>query len=493
MQKRLFGLETEYALVTDEEFDWLAIQELLGCLQKLPIDLFGQNTDNYIVECWLENGARIYRDQSHPEYATAECENVYNLICHERAGDELLKAAYDIYLQKHPEARGKIRLFKSNFAAPKIDEHTSERSEEVSWGSHENYLVAKKAKIRLLEENLPPMLVSRQIFSGAGHIQPLLERFVLSGRPYHLTQVGNIKDGGHAKQAFFVRAHSEASDIDHDRWWRIQVSSSESNMLEFPVWLRFMTTHFCLRMAEEGLGISKARYLGQNSTDVFKKIGEDILLKATIPTRSYHYYRALEFQRYYLERAKRLAPLNAEEQMALRDWEWILGLLDCDLEQDENLFRLFGVLDWATKLWLIKQLMRKNNLALDSQKVAALDACYHLLGGAPGESVWLALEAKDRIEPFIKRFVRPEDIKRAINTPPDSRARLRSDFLKLSKKIKAESPEFELSVTRMDWGNAWFYTGKNNNRGCVDFGIKNPFLKKSNSLERFREKYANGT
>ena len=41
---------------------------------------------------FLANGARLYLDVgSHPEYATPECDSVYEVICHDRAGERILE------------------------------------------------------------------------------------------------------------------------------------------------------------------------------------------------------------------------------------------------------------------------------------------------------------------------------------------------------------------------------------------------------------------
>ncbi|HBF27121.1 MAG TPA: Pup--protein ligase, partial [Actinobacteria bacterium] len=41
---------------------------------------------------FLRNGSRLYLDVgSHPEYATAECDSVQQLITHDRAGERILE------------------------------------------------------------------------------------------------------------------------------------------------------------------------------------------------------------------------------------------------------------------------------------------------------------------------------------------------------------------------------------------------------------------
>src|SRR5437660_1256422 len=38
----------------------------------------------------LTNGARLYNDHGHPEYATPECSNLRDLVAHDRAGERVV-------------------------------------------------------------------------------------------------------------------------------------------------------------------------------------------------------------------------------------------------------------------------------------------------------------------------------------------------------------------------------------------------------------------
>ena len=82
---RIFGVETEYGVaVTGAERPVDAGQVAMTMFQ--PIVSRSRSTNTY-----LANGSRLYLDVgSHPEYATAECATVDDLLVHERAGDELV-------------------------------------------------------------------------------------------------------------------------------------------------------------------------------------------------------------------------------------------------------------------------------------------------------------------------------------------------------------------------------------------------------------------
>src|SRR5207253_2357008 len=84
---------------------------------------------------FLENGARLYLDTGfHPEYATPECDDVAELVSHDKAGERILE---DLRHQaekrlREDELSGNILLFKNNTD-----------SVGNSYGCHENYLVSR--------------------------------------------------------------------------------------------------------------------------------------------------------------------------------------------------------------------------------------------------------------------------------------------------------------------------------------------------------------
>src|ERR1700709_2229948 len=74
----------------------------------------------------LTNGARLYVDHAHPEYATPECTNPLDVVKWDKAGDRVIVAA-----ARNVDVPGQnpIVLYKNN---------TDNKG--ASYGSHENYL-----------------------------------------------------------------------------------------------------------------------------------------------------------------------------------------------------------------------------------------------------------------------------------------------------------------------------------------------------------------
>lgn len=82
MKRRIFGLENEYGVTC----------RIVG-EQKLSPDEVARHLFRKVVSwgrssnVFLINGARLYLDVgSHPEYATPECDDIRELVIHDRAG-----------------------------------------------------------------------------------------------------------------------------------------------------------------------------------------------------------------------------------------------------------------------------------------------------------------------------------------------------------------------------------------------------------------------
>src|SRR3989454_5364051 len=155
MKRRIFGLENEYGLTcTLNGQRYLSPDHVARYLFEQVIP--GARNGNV----FLENGARLYLDTGfHPEYATPECDDVTELVSHDKAGERIVE---DLRHQAEQRLRedgisGDILLFKNNTD-----------SAGNSYGCHENYLVSRDVSFQRLAEALIPFFVTRQIVAGAG-------------------------------------------------------------------------------------------------------------------------------------------------------------------------------------------------------------------------------------------------------------------------------------------------------------------------------------
>src|SRR4030067_677213 len=88
MQRRIFGLENEYGLISSSVAGGvnLSVESALGYLFEKVVSRQRGTND------FLRNGARLYQDTGcHPEYATPECDNPFDLTLHDKAGERIIE------------------------------------------------------------------------------------------------------------------------------------------------------------------------------------------------------------------------------------------------------------------------------------------------------------------------------------------------------------------------------------------------------------------
>src|ERR1700738_5450651 len=87
MDRRIFGLENEYGVTsTFRGQRRLSPDEVARYLFRRVVT-WGRSSNVF-----LRNGARLYLDVgSHPEYATPECDNLVDLVTHDKAGERILE------------------------------------------------------------------------------------------------------------------------------------------------------------------------------------------------------------------------------------------------------------------------------------------------------------------------------------------------------------------------------------------------------------------
>src|SRR2546423_6108499 len=144
MDRRIFGLETEYGITcTYRGQRRLSPDEVARYLFRRVVS-WGRSSNVF-----LRNGARLYLDVgSHPEYATPECDNITDLVIHDKAGERILEGLLvdaDRRLREEGIA-GDIYLFKNNTD-----------SAGKPYGCHENQPVGPHGGVRRPGHNPIPV------------------------------------------------------------------------------------------------------------------------------------------------------------------------------------------------------------------------------------------------------------------------------------------------------------------------------------------------
>lgn len=414
MERRIYGLENEYGVTcTLRGQRRLSPDEVARYLFRKVVS-WGRSSNVF-----LANGARLYLDVgSHPEYATPECDSLYDLVAHDKAGEWVLEQLVDSAQERLNEEgiRGDIYLFRNNTD-----------SAGNSYGCHENYLTSRDDDLAHYTEVLIPFLVSRQIYAGAGKVLQTARgaQFSISQRAEHIWE-GVSSATTRSRPIINTRDEPHA---DSDRFRRLHVIVGDSNMSEYATFLKVGACSIILRLLEDPTVVLRDMTL-ENPIRAIREISHDITCTRKVRLANGREASAVEIQSEYLARALRYADnhdLSPQEKQALGMWEHVMtGLQDEPLSLDAEI-------DWVTKHNLIEAYSARHSLKIDDPKVALLDLQYHDINRS--RSVFYKLQRAGRVE----RIVSDGAIVEAMETPPQTtRAKLRGEFIRRAKERKRD-------------------------------------------------------
>lgn len=445
--RRIYGIETEFGVTcTFEGQRRLTPDEVARYLFKRVV-AWGRSSNVF-----LTNGSRLYLDVgSHPEYATAECDDLHQLVVHDRAGERIVEDLIGDAQDRLAEEgiQGEIYLFKNNTD-----------SSGNSYGCHENYLIKRRADYLAQIEALLPFLISRQLISGAGKVleTPRGTIYSLSQRADHMWE-GVSSATTRSRPIINTRDEPHA---DSEAYRRLHVIVGDSNMSEMTTMLKVASMEFVLRMLETGF--LKRDFTLDNPIRAIRDVSHDLTGRGQITLASGQNLTALELQSEYLKLAKEFSQdydLTDLQKSALELWERTLIAIET-----ENHSLIDKDIDWAIKKNLLESYMVKNNLDLTSPRIAQLDLLYHDIAKTRG--LFYMLERKG----MANRISTDDEVELAKTVPPQStRAKLRGDFISA-----AQSKNKDISV---DWVHL-----KMNDQTQRTVLCKDPFLNVDERVQR---------
>jgi proteasome accessory factor A len=174
---KVLGTETEYGIVVrgDPGFNpavasSLVVNSYPGSRVKVQWSYeeespgrdargFGHDTyglidpEGAVVNSVLSNGARLYVDHAHPEYAGPETYDPREAALYDKAGERIMHRA----ASAASEAAGRhVSLYKNN-----------SDGKGNSYGAHENYLLSRETPFSDVIRYATTFMVTRQIFTGS--------------------------------------------------------------------------------------------------------------------------------------------------------------------------------------------------------------------------------------------------------------------------------------------------------------------------------------
>lgn len=363
----------------------------------------------------LANGARLYNDHGHPEYATPECRTLMDLVAHDRAGERIL---FQCALNRAADGAA-VSLFKNN-----TDYHGA------SYGTHEGYLMSRDVPFEELLAAMLPFLVTRQVFAGAGKVGTEPEtrdgvHFQLSQRADFVSEIASV-DTLARRPIFNTRDEAHA---DPRRHRRVHVIIGDANMSETATALKVGTTALVLRLLETGW---RPRLTLKDPVRAVKEISRDQTRRWLVEMDGGRPMRATDIQRVYCEEAERaLAGVGDGLDFALTEWRRSLDLLDCDP------MGLSDRLDWVAKYQLLNAFREEEGLAWNDPMLQSLDLAYSDID--PDAGLWHGLEQ----DGHGVRLTDDATVERAMTEPPaDTRAAVRGALV----------DRFADRITGISWG-----------------------------------------
>ncbi|AKL65434.1 Pup--protein ligase [Streptomyces goshikiensis] len=415
MDRRIFGLENEYGVTcTFRGQRRLSPDEVARYLFRRVVS-WGRSSNVF-----LRNGARLYLDVgSHPEYATPECDNLTELVTHDKAGERILEGLLvDAERRLHEEGiAGDVYLFKNNTD-----------SAGNSYGCHENYLVARHGEFSRLADILIPFLVTRQLICGAGKVlqTPRGAVYCVSQRAEHIWE-GVSSATTRSRPIINTRDEPHA---DAERYRRLHVIVGDSNMSETTMLLKVGATDLVLRMIEAGTVMRDLTL--ENPIRAIREVSHDITGQRKVRLASGREASALEIQREYYDKA-----VDFAERRGIRT-----GVVDQVLElwgrtldsiESEDLDRIGTEIDWVMKYQLIERYRAKHDMTMSNPRVAQIDLAYHDIHRRRG--LYYLLERKGQ----AARICNDLKIFEGKSVPPQTtRARLRGDFIRRAQEQRRD-------------------------------------------------------
>lgn len=418
MTRRIYGLETEYGVTAHVRGSRrLSADEAARVLLR-PI-----TARHHASNVFLRNGSRLYLDVgSHPEYATAECDCLLDLITHDRAGEALMA---DLV------AEGNQALASEGIEAELVMFKNNTDSYGNSYGTHENYLVNRVADFEAFTEALLPFLVTRQLICGSGKLVRDNGRtcFRISQRAHHMFDAVSSTTT-RTRPMINTRDEPHADPRKHRR---MHVIVGDANLSDISTWLKVGSMELALRVLETGSAPGLARFTLASAMDAIREVSEDVRGRAVIRLADGSTATGIAIQQAWCEAAGEHAD-TAELRSLVALWSAVLTAIEA-----ERLDDIARQVDWVIKLRWLERYAARYGLALDDLRLAAVDLAYHAI---TGNGIFRLLEARGAVD----RLTDPAAIEVAKTTPPvTTRAALRG-------RVVAAGEEFGREVA-VDWAS----------------------------------------
>jgi proteasome accessory factor A len=361
-----------------------------------------------VVNSVLSNGARLYVDHAHPEYAGPETYDPREAALYDKAGERIMHRA----ASAASEAAGRhVSLYKNN-----------SDGKGNSYGAHENYLLSRETPFSDVIRYATTFMVTRQIFTGSGKLGKENDREDVD---FQITQRADFFEEEVGLETTLKRPIINTRDEPHgdpSQYRRLHVILGDANLSEYQIFLKLGSTALVLAALEDG-AIPDSLDLADPVNSCWQ-VSHDLALTRPLELDGGGSATALELQSRYLEWLTKYVEKELDDPVwdeVIGEWERTLDLLATKPEA------LADTLDWVAKRRLLEGYVNRDGLQWTNSKLRAFDLQYHDVD--PGKGLYNRLADRGS----MRRMFTDEEIDEASESPPTRtrayfRGRCVSDF-----------------------------------------------------------------
>lgn len=402
MRRRVVGIETEYGLNAASTDPGTPPIDADRAARYLFDPLLRQGRSSNL---FLRNGGRLYLDVgSHPEYATAECDRIEDLLAQDRAGSTMLA---DLALQgdRALEAdgiRARLHLFRNNLDA-----------QGNSFGCHENYLLHRRRDFREVADALVSYFITRQVLTGSGHLRRTSGRttYCFSQRA---DQMWDAVSSATTRSRPIINTRDEPL-ADSGSYRRMHVIVGDTNVAEPTTALKTGATELLLSALEDGLDIQDL--ILAEPMRAIREVNGDLGATVRVELADGRELTAVQVQREIRDRV--LARTDTDALDGAHRYVVDLWGRGIDAIASGDWSGIDTELDVAIKRRLLESYVQRAGTTLADPRVARLDLSYHDI---TAEGLRPRMESAG----LMRRLTTAEQVTAALTTAPaTTRAALR--------------------------------------------------------------------
>lgn len=365
--------------------------------------------DPSLANVILTNGARLYVDHAHPEYASPEVTNAVDAVRWDKAGEIVM-------------AQAAARIAATPGLAPVVLYKNNTDSKGASYGCHENYLMSRATPFSDIVAWLTPFLVTRQVFCGAGRVSVGQD----GSRPgFQISQRADFMEVEVGLETTLKRPIINTRDEPHataDRFRRLHVIIGDANLMEPATYLKMGTTALVLDLIEDRATDGVVQLA--EPVRALHEISHDPTLSTLVRARDGRSVTALDVQwSLHAAAAIHAGRTGADERAEVRDllhrWEDVLTRLSRGPQECHR------DVEWAAKLRVLEGYRQREGMGWEHPRLSAIDLQWADV--RPEKGLYHRLLARGAVD----RLLDAGEVDTAVTRPPeDTRAFFRGECLR---------------------------------------------------------------